>query len=123
MYNYQTADPILYRRLKEYARKNRNNLTQEESTVWELLRADALGYTFKRQHIIGPFIADFVCLAKNLVIELDGGYHSVPEQQISDEQRTNWLNAHGFEVIRFTNEEVWEDLDKVLERIEYYLNR
>lgn len=97
MYDNQTADPILYGLLKEYARKNRNNPTLAESTLWEFLRADALGYTFKCQHIIGPFIADFVCLEKNLVIELDGGYHNVPEQHISDEQRTDWLNAHGFD--------------------------
>ena len=62
----------------------------------------------------GEFIADFVCLPIKLIVELDGRYHSLPEQQISDEERTRWLQQYGFRVIRFTNEQVLCDIDNVL---------
>ena len=65
-----------------------------------------LGYKFRRQHIIGDYIVDFVCLEKMLVIEIDGEYHNEWEQQINDEERTEWLHKRGFNVIRFTNAEV-----------------
>ncbi len=121
IYGYQTADPGLYRLLKEFAKKNRNHPTEAESILWEYLRDSNLGQPFKRQHIIGEFIADFACIPTMLVIEIDGGYHQLPEQQVSDEVRQQWLESHGFTVIRFTNEEVIGDIDNVLETIEKYL--
>jgi 5-methyltetrahydrofolate--homocysteine methyltransferase len=120
-YGYQTADPCLYGLLKELAKKNRNNPTEAESILWECLSDSYLGQPFKRQHIIGEFIADFICIPAKVIIEVDGGYHQLPEQQISDEQRQEWLEAQGYTVIRFTNEEVIEDIDNVLETIEQYL--
>ena len=85
------------------------------------LRAGELGQPFKRQHIIGEFIADFVCLPAKLIIEVDGKYHQLPEQQASDEERQEWLEAKGFTVLRFTNEEVICNTDNVIETIEQYL--
>ncbi len=54
-----------------------------------------------------------------MIIEIDGLYHSLPEQKISDQERTEWLESKGWKVIRFTNEEIFSNLDKVIERIKY----
>jgi 5-methyltetrahydrofolate--homocysteine methyltransferase len=116
-YDYQTADPMLYMRLKAYSKEMRRFATEAESILWEYLRAKQLGKTFKRQHIIGDYIADFVCLESGLIVELDGGYHQLPEQQINDELRTEWLEKHGFRVIRFKNEELLTNIDHCLEII------
>ena len=104
----------MYDLLKEFAKENRKNPTEAESILWNCVKARQLGLPFRRQHIIGEFIADFVCLPAMLVIELDGGYHQLPEQQVSDEQRQQWLESNGFKVIRFTNEEIIGDIDKVI---------
>ena len=117
-YTYQTADPMLYDKLREFARYNRDHPTEAEELLWQYLRADALGVTFKRQHFIGEYIADFACLECRLIIELDGGYHSLPEQQASDALRTEWLESKGFRMVRFTNEELFGNINKVLETIE-----
>ena len=116
-YDYQTADPMLYMRLKAYSKEMRKFATEAESILWEYLRAKQLGKTFKRQHKIGDYIADFVCLESGLIIELDGGYHQLPEQQINDELRTEWLEKQGFRVIRFKNEELFTNIDHCLEII------
>lgn len=121
-YGYVTADPLLYSGLKEYARKNRNNPTEAERYIWFYLRGSQLGVKFQRQHIIDRFIADFVCLSHKLVIEIDGGYHQLPEQKESDEERTEILSSLGFTVLRFTNEEVMKKGEKVLNSIKDNLN-
>ena len=118
---YKTADPINYPLLKDFARENRYYPTEAESILWDNLKGYTLNYPFRRQHIIGNFIADFACLPKKLVIEIDGGYHQLPEQQVSDEERTQWLEQQGFKVIRFTNEEIFRDIDSVLMKIKEYL--
>ena len=117
VYDYETADPILYKLLIEYARHNRQRPTEAESVMWHYLRGKQLGKQFRRQHIIGPFIADFACLDPKVVVELDGGYHSIPEQQVSDEERTEWLENKGYKVIRFTNDEVLGDIQNTLKKI------
>jgi len=116
-YEYQTADPTLYPLLRDYARKNRNNPTEAESLLWDYLKADGLGVTFKRQQIIGDYIADFVCISSKLIVELDGGYHQLPQQQINDSQRTEWLESRGYKVLRFTNEELFNGINNVLDKI------
>ncbi len=104
---YKDADPMLYSILKEFAKQHRSNPTNAERVLWQTLRGKQLeGYKFRRQHIIAQFITDFVCLSKKLVIELDGLIHQLPENKISDKERTEVLNSLGFEVIRFTNEDV-----------------
>ena len=103
---WNTADPCLYEELKEKAESMRKNPTESESVMWKMLRGKNLDAKFRRQHIIGDYIVDFVCLDKQLVIELDGGYHNDPEQKELDRQRTNFLQSKGFSVLRFTNEEV-----------------
>ena len=113
-YSYCTAAPYIYKLLKEFAQENRAKPTEAERVLWRELRGRQLGQPFRRQHIIGEFIADFVCLPAKLIVELDGRYHSLPEQQLSDEERTRWLQQYGFIVVRFTNEQVLCDIDNVL---------
>jgi methionine--tRNA ligase beta chain len=123
IYEYQTADPMLYGLMKEFVKKRRDNPTDGEIALWEMLRGKKLeGYKFRREHIIGSYIADFVCLDRMLVIEVDGLIHQLPENIISDVERTKWLNEKGFEVIRFTNEQVLFDTDKTLKVIAQKLN-
>ena len=120
-YGYEMADPITYSLLKEFANKNRQKPTEAESFLWDQLKGNFFGCHFRRQHIIGPFITDFACLKKKLIIELDGGYHQLPEQQTSDKERTEWLESKGFKVLRFTNEEVTYNTQRVLESIKTYI--
>lgn len=117
-FKWATADPSLYSKLKEYAKKHRDNPTRAELIIWKFLKSRQVEkFKFRRQHIIGQYIADFVCLDRMLVIELDGKIHQLPENQESDEIRTQWLESKGFKVIRFTNDEVTTDTEKVLNKI------
>ncbi len=111
---YHTADPTTYNVLKENSEKMRKNPTEAEAAMWEMLRGKNLDAKFRRQHIIGEYITDFVCLDKQLVIEIDGGYHNEPEQQQLDKQRTDFLQSIGFSVLRFSNEEVMFKSDETL---------
>ena len=103
---FKTASPVDYDLLKKHADEHRDNPTEVESALWELLRGKSIGEKFRRQHIIGEYIVDFVCLKHQLVIEVDGGYHLTPEQQEQDRLRTEELQKLGYREIRFTNEEV-----------------
>ena len=116
-YSYQTADPLLYDVLKEFARENRRHQTEAERCLWAELRANQLGHVFKRQHIIGAYIADFVCVDSKLIVEVDGGYHAQPSQMLYDAKRTQWLEEIGYKVIRFNNEDIIGNIDEVLSRI------
>ena len=120
-FGYEMADPLLYDKLKRFASEHRRNPTETESILWNYLKGKQTGYSFRRQHIIGSYIADFSCLSHSLLIEIDGGYHQLPEQQISDEYRTEWLENKGFHVMRFTNEEVTGDTEKVINTIKQHL--
>lgn len=121
-YKYETADASLYKVLQERALQHRNYPTQAEAVLWEYLRGNRLGAKFRRQHLIGQYIPDFVCLSKQLIIEVDGGYHFIGDQIISDEQRTAYLESFGYHVIRFTNEEVLADTQNVLQKIRHIMN-
>jgi 5-methyltetrahydrofolate--homocysteine methyltransferase len=115
---WQTADPVTYELIKKFVEENRNNPTKAEVVMWELLKGKKLeGYKFRRQHIIGQYIADFVCLKKKLVVEIDGLIHQLPEVKENDQYRTEWLESKGYKVIRFTNEQVLVDTDNTLETI------
>ena len=123
-FDYHTADPIIYVLLKDFVKEHRSHPTDAENILWGILRGKQLdGYKFRRQHIIGSYIADFVCLPKKLIIEVDGLIHQVPENKISDVNRTAELNKLGFEVIRFTNEEIIGNIDNVLNKILLKLNK
>jgi very-short-patch-repair endonuclease len=88
--------------------------------LWEFLRMKKTGHNIRRQHIIGEYIADFVCLPKKVVIEVDGKIHDINKK--ADELRTSRLNELGYEVIRFTNDEVLNFPSNVAGKIKEYLN-
>ncbi len=102
------------------ARENRKRSTTSEGLLWSVLRANQLcNLKFRREHPIGNFIADFACEAKKLVVEIDGGYHDqIGEQDIEREGR---LRALGWDVIRFTDEEVEQDAEAVAHAIAKHL--
>ncbi|MBL0302685.1 MAG: class I tRNA ligase family protein [Cytophagaceae bacterium] len=104
-------------KLKNYARENRKNPTESEDLIWQEVRNNKLGVKFRRQHAIEGYIVDFVCISLNLVIEIDGEIHDIEEQKIFDQAREEFLNYEGFKVIRFTNDEVKSDLNKVISSI------
>ncbi len=114
---YQTAHPDIYRLLKDKAKSKKRFPTEAERCLWEILRAKQLGKKFRRQHIIGDFIADFVCLDSQLIIEVDGKYHDTEEQKKADELRSDILNKLGYRILRFTNEEVISSPDTVANKI------
>ena len=98
------------------ARELRQNATEAKKRLWSCLRArQVLGYKFRRQCPLGPYIVDFLCWQARLVVELDGGQHM--EQQASDEIRTAYLENRGFTVLRFWNPDVFDNLEGVLETI------
>mgnify|MGYP003290397522 CR=1 FL=1 len=96
--------------------------TEAESIVWELVRANRLGVKFRRQQLIGEYIVDFYCLSHKLVIEIDGSVHDNPTQQSHDRQRDAWMTKNGYTVLRFTNEQVFDDLDGVRSTILQYVS-
>ena len=112
--------PMIERRIKEKttdnARSLRSNMTDVERILWRAIRGRQLhGYRFRRQHPIGPYIADFACIEKKCVIELDGGQH---QNQISyDEDRTIFLQIQGWQVLRFWNNDVLNHLDGVVSTV------
>ena len=97
------------------ARKFRRDRTQAEKLLWLKLRNEQLGAKFRRQHPIGEYIADFVCIERKLIVEVDGPTHAEIEQQLHDARRTDFLESLGYRVIRVTNLQVKESMSYVLE--------
>ena len=112
---YETSEKKHWHLLKEFSKENRKNQTEAETIIWNQVRDSKLGHKVRRQHAIGVFIADFVCLDKRLVIEVDGDYHNQTKEY--DQARTEFLNSEGFSVIRFTNNEVLNNLQDVISSI------
>ena len=121
IFGYETASADIYPTLKEYARRNRYEMTPSETLLWQHLRKEITGFKFRRQHAIGDYIADFVCLEQKIVIEVDGGYHFTESQQIDDRLRSEILLDKGYRVVRFTNEEVDYNPQEVIKRIKELL--
>jgi len=102
--------------LKILAQALRYNQTDTEQRLWLYLRSRQLsGHKFRRQHVIGSYIVDFCCLDRKLIIELDGGQHA--SQAEADKQRTKFLESEGFRLVRFWDNEVFQNIDGVLEKI------
>jgi very-short-patch-repair endonuclease len=114
---YKVADPLYYSLLHEFAKENKQHATEAEQLLWHFIRGSQLGVKFNRQHIIGKYIADFVCLDKKLIIEVDGAYHSQEKQQLWDEYRDDFLKSNSYKILRFTNNEVLFNMDSVLDKI------
>jgi very-short-patch-repair endonuclease len=108
---------------KNHALSLRHDLTTAENILWSVLRNRKLkGLKFRRQEPIGIYIADFVCLEKNLIIELDGSGHNQDEQIEYDRERTIYLQSLGFRVVRFWNDDVINNLEGVLTYLGNYLS-
>jgi very-short-patch-repair endonuclease len=104
------------KRLIEFAKRNRTNQTEPEIRIWLALRGKRFAETkFRRQKVIGPYIVDFSCRNPMLVIELDGESHGTQVEY--DEKRTEYLKRLGYRIVRFTNREVMENMEGVLESL------
>lgn len=112
---YFGATPAIFKIAKEL----RKDETEAEKILWSKLNKNQiLGLQFRRQHPINIFIADFYCAKIKLVIELDGSIHEIPEYQAHDLGRSQLLNDFGITVIRFSNEQIIDDMDKTIDKIE-----
>jgi len=101
---------------KVIARNLRKNSTEAEKILWQRLRNRQLeGFKFRRQQAVGRYIVDFINFERKFVIELDGGQHAIEKDK--DRERDRWFQAQGFEVLRYWNNEVFENLEGVLEVI------
>jgi very-short-patch-repair endonuclease len=97
------------------ARSLRERSTDTETKLWNRLRGRAIGgHKFVRQEPIGPYIVDFVCRERRLIVEVDGGQHATDPR---DAIRTKWLNDHNYRVLRFWNNDVLQNINGVLEVI------
>ena len=100
------------------ARRLRLNATSAEVMLWRhLRRIETSGTHFRRQVPIGPYVADFACMASRLLIELDGSQHGLALNKAKDDERSRWLESEGYRVIRFWNNDITENLDGVLDTI------
>ena len=100
------------------ARRLRAKATETEILLWKRLRTiETEGTHFRRQVPIGPYVADFACMAAHLVIELDGSQHNTDAIRLRDQIRTRWLESEGFRVIRFWNNDLTQNMDGVLETV------
>ncbi len=111
---YNQADKI------EKRKNLRNNMTKPEQVLWNFIRKEQLGVKFRRQYGIGEYITDFYCVEKKLVIEIDGESHFTEEGMEYDKIRTAFIENLGIKVIRFTNREVMENIEGVLQSIKNY---
>lgn len=102
------------------ARELRKNQTKQERILWSILRKNQFyGFKFLRQYPIEPYIVDFICREKKIIIEIDGGQHNQPDDIEYDIERTNFLNSRGYKVIRFWNNDIDNNIDgvyKILQR-------
>ncbi len=112
------ATPVIFRN----AEKLREYMTKTEGLVWEYLKLKPLGFKFRRQHPINKYILDFYCHRKRLSVEIDGGYHLTLEQKVKDAERTAYLTGVGIKEMRFSNDEVIEDFERVIFLIEKELS-
>jgi len=110
---YKVSAPVQY----ELAKDMRKGHTEAEKLLWEVLRDSQTGVKFRRQHPVDAYIVDFISLQEKLVVEVDGDYHETKEQKQYDDNRTHILNEIGFKVIRFTNDEVLENVYAVKDKI------
>jgi very-short-patch-repair endonuclease len=103
---------------RQRARRLRRDATEAEKRLWlELRKLELEGSHFRRQVPIGPYIADFACMAAHLLIELDGSQHGEDRNQAYDDRRTRWLEKEGYRVLRFWNNDISNNMSGVMEAI------
>ena len=111
-------ESLYNRKLKNLARHLRKNMTDAERLLWSKIRKKQIaGYQFYRQRPIGKYIVDFYCPAARLVIEVDGGQHYFRNSRIHDKERDKLLKHHSIKVLRFTNLQILNNIDSVLDEI------
>jgi len=104
--------------LLKFARERRKHPTHTEKMLWQMLRGRKRdGLKFRRESPIEGYIADFYCAEHKLIVEIDGDIHDLPEKKEHDEKRQKVLEAAGYRVLRFTSEEVFAFMDKVIDKI------
>jgi len=113
----KTSSKATWDILKDLSRENRKQQTEAEALLWEELRNNQTGFKVRRQHCIDSFIIDFAFLNEKVLVEVDGGYHNETEQQKYDAARTAFLQELGYIVIRFTNDEVKNNIKEVVSKI------
>ena len=115
---WRTANPATYASIEQYIQEYRNPSTESESILWKALSSEKLkDYEFEKQQILGDYITDIICVKENLIVEIDGLIHQLPENEGTEEERAKWLKTEGYRVLRFTNEEIFANIEKVLDRI------
>ena len=107
---------------KDIRQKNRNEMPRAEYILWNQLRGKKLnGYKFRRQYSVGQYVVDFYCPRVKLAIEIDGDSHFNVKAAQKDEIRSAFIDTKGIRLLRFTNLEIYNDLDSVIDRINKYL--
>jgi len=111
--HWKTVPPEHWKRAQEL----RGEATKAECVVWNAIRGGRLGVKFRRQHPFGPFFLDFYASEIRLVVELDGGIHELADVKERDAAREEYLRGRQRVIVRFTNREVLESLDEVIEKL------
>lgn len=104
-------------KLEEVRKFLRMNATGAEKILWTHVRGKQLGYKFRRQYSIGNYVVDFCCEQAKVVVELDGWTHDSEKTKLKDKNKQVYLESLGYKVLRFTNEQVYGDVEKVLDEI------
>lgn len=111
------------KRLKQRRKQLRNAATPAEATLWKMVqKSQLMGRKFRRQHSIGPYIVDFYCPSERLIVELDGAVHADPARRDYDDERRQFLTEKGLTVLRFNNEDVFDQPDLVCAAIVRHLD-
>ena len=105
-----------------FARQLRQNMTPAEKELWEHIRNKSIGYKFRNQHALYKYVVDFFCFELLLIIEVDGTIHTLTEVALNDKDRENNLLGLGLHIIRFTNEEIFTNIEKVLTDIKHIIS-
>ncbi|MEW6516108.1 MAG: endonuclease domain-containing protein [candidate division FCPU426 bacterium] len=106
--------------MKDFRKQLRENMTDVERKLWYSLKDRRFGgLKFRRQHPIGPYVVDFYCAEKHLVVELDGGQHAMNEKQ--DQEWSRYLELQGYKIIRFWNNDIQNNIEGVLQRLSEYI--
>lgn len=117
---FYDATPVVF----ENARDLRHKMTEAERILWGMVsKKQIMNYRFRRQHPIGKFIADFYCHQAKLVIEVDGEIHDHPDHLKYDAERTRELESLGIRVLRFTNRQIFSQLEETIQIIKDHLNK
>jgi very-short-patch-repair endonuclease len=108
---------VFYNKTKELAKRLllRRSQTPEEAVLWGKVRNNQLGFKIKRQYSVGPYVLDFYCPSRKLAIEIDGSQHTKEKEY--DKERSKCLSVFGIKVIRFWNNEINANMDKVISKI------